>query len=95
MKKILQGFKNRFQDWRVNHGPTYVCDPYRARKCDKRACWEFHKGPCKCTVKKAYAKRDSEGKPIIATDDDVMNMEYLDQQMKEYLDANPGYFKAN
>ena len=93
MKKILQGFKNRIQDWRVNHKPAYICDPYRARKCDKSACWEMRKGPCKCTVRKAHAKRDLNGQPIIATDDDLVNMEWLDLQMADYLKDHPEHFK--
>ena len=93
MKGILQGFKNRFQDWKVNHKPAYICDPGRAKKCDKGACWEIRKGPCRCTVKKAYAKRDSDGKPIIATDDDLVNMEWLDIQMADYLNGVSSDFK--
>jgi hypothetical protein len=77
MKKILRDFKMRLQLMKVNHR-TYVCDPMRAIKCGKEACWEINKGPCKCTAKRKYAKRDINGKPVIAKDEDLYNEDYLD-----------------
>lgn len=70
MKKILQVFKRDKK--------TYVCDPYKNRKCIKAGCWDFQHGPCKCTANKKFAKRDADGKPIIARDEDLYNEEYLD-----------------
>lgn len=74
MKRILQAFKQKI----FNKRKAYICDPYRARKCTKEACWAINHGPCKCTIKKAYAKRDINGKPVIASDEDLCNEDYYD-----------------
>ena len=79
MKKILQDFKGWFwRKWYRLDDPVYLCDPWRNRKCDKKACWIISKGPCQCTKKKKYAKRDENGKPVIATDEQIWNDAYMD-----------------
>ena len=76
MRRILQVFKRRRR--------FYICDPAKAKKCSKALCWEINKGPCKCTRKKSYSKRDADGKPIVATDDDLVNFEYLESRISEF-----------
>lgn len=78
MKKILQGFKRIFQKKDPHCSKAYICDPSKAVRCRKEGCWILHKGPCKCTGKKRYAKLDENGKPIVATDMDLWNAEYYD-----------------
>ena len=82
MKKISQVFKRIAQRCRsIFEGKTYVCDPQKAVKCGKQGCWEIYRGPCKCTGKRKYAKIGSDGKPIIARDEDLWNEEYLEYQL--------------
>ena len=76
MKKILQVFKRKRK--------FYICDPEKAKKCNKALCWDCNKGPCKCTKRKAYSKRDAEGKPIVATDEDLINFDYLELRISEF-----------
>lgn len=77
MRKILQAFKKLFNKQKV----VYLCDPSKAVRCSKEGCWTIFKGPCKCTTNKKYAKLDSSGSPIIAKDEDIVNMEWLETQI--------------
>ena len=81
MKKILQVFRRLFVRKRVISGRAYVCDPWKNTNCLKEGCWDLHQGPCKCTVKKKYAKLDADGKPIVATDADICNLEWLEMKI--------------
>lgn len=85
MKKILQGFKQLFQKKRKK-STVYLCDPYRNRKCSREGCWpDGRKGPCQCTHNKNAAKRGDDGKPILATDDDMYNLDYWDYEVAQLL----------
>ena len=77
MKKILQVFKKLFH----KEHALYICDPSKAMDCAKTSCWDINKGPCKCTAKKKYAKLDVKGKPIIATQEDFFNFEWIEEQL--------------
>ena len=83
MKGILQVFKKLLH----RKVKVYVCDPAKNKACSKDGCWDIRKGPCKCTEKKQYSKLDSSGKPIIATDDDLCNMEWLDYYIREQMES--------
>ena len=81
MKKILQGFKKLFKRKPNYAGRAYICDPSKNHECAKDGCWYITKGPCKCTLKKKYAQLDKDGKPMKATDDDLYNLEWMEQQI--------------
>ena len=81
MKKILQVFKKLFKREPQYSGKAYICDPIRNTACSKDGCWHISKGPCKCTLKKKYAKLDKNGKAMKATDDDLCNLEWMEQQI--------------
>lgn len=82
MKKILQGFRNLFRRKPRYSGRAYLCDPNRNSECAKEGCWYIAKsGPCKCTMKKKFAQQDENGKPVRATDSDVVNLEWLEWQI--------------
>jgi len=78
MKKILRAFK------KLKKTKYYICDPVLARKCDKVMCWHYGNGGCKCTSIKAYSKKDDRGKPVIASDEDLYNMTYLEEKACEW-----------
>lgn len=80
MKKILQVFKKLFSG-RGRYATFYVCDPARNTKCSKEGCWYISKGPCRCTSKKKCAKLDADGKPVIATDIEITNEEWLELRL--------------
>ena len=84
MKKILQDFKAWFwRKWYRLDKPVYICDYKKNKKCLKGpGCWYMQHGPCKCTHKKSCAKIGPDGKPIIASDEDVWNDEYLDYKLE-------------
>lgn len=86
MKKILQAFKDRFK--RKHH--IYVCDPRINTRCSKEGCWDISKGPCRCTRLKKFAKRDENGKPVIASDAEVTNLEWLEMQLFGQQKAEDG-----
>ena len=78
MKRILRVFKNRFKKKiRV----IYVCDPAKNVKCGKEGCWDIYNGPCRCTSRKKFAKTDEKGKPMIASDAEATNLEWLEMQL--------------
>ncbi len=66
-----------FKDWRDRKKPVYLCDDVRNSECTKDGCWYISCGPCKCTRKKKWAKRDSSGKPMLADADDIYNVEWM------------------
>ena len=76
MKKILQAFKRLF--YRETY---YICDPKKAVHCTKKGCWDLYHGPCKCTSRKKYAKLDDQGKPMVASDIDVCNIEWMESKL--------------
>ena len=81
MKKILQVFKRKRKSSKPRM-KVYICDPDRNGKCDKSGCWYIGKrGPCKCTLKKKYAKRDTNGDPVFATDNDILSIDWLEEQI--------------
>lgn len=83
MRKILQVFKRKRKAPKPQL-KVYICDPERNRKCDKTGCWYIGKrGPCKCTLKKKYAKRDANGDPVIATDNDILSIDWLEEKIFE------------
>ena len=78
MKRILRVFKNCFKKkFRV----IYVCDPLKNTKCGKEGCWDIYRGPCRCTSRKKLAKVDENGKPVIASDAEAANLEWLELQL--------------
>ena len=85
MKKISQVFKFMSKKHKKKTA-VYVCDPRRNSKCAKEACWFIeHRGPCRCTGHKKYALRGDDGKPVIPSDDELYNLEYWDERIKEML----------
>lgn len=80
MRKILQAFKKLFKR-KSKAQVYYICDPVKATHCSKDGCWDLYKGPCKCTSKKKCAKLDANGSPIIANDEDICNVEWLEHQI--------------
>lgn len=81
MKKILQAFKKLFKRRPRISDPVYICDPLKHSTCNKEVCWDFGKGPCRCTTNKKYAKLDNDGKPILATDNEAFNLEWMEEQI--------------
>lgn len=81
MKRILQGFKRLLKRKERLVGKTYICDPARNIECSKEACWYIVQGPCRCTLKKKCAKLDEKGKPVIATEDEMINFEWMELQI--------------
>lgn len=76
MRKISQVFKRLFRK-KPKEVVYYICDPDRAPKCTfAQGCWYKTHGPCKCTKKKAQARLDKNGYPIVATPMDIWNEEY-------------------
>ena len=80
MRKILQAFKKLFQRKKEEDEDEviYLCDASKAKECSKAGCWWISQGPCKCTKRKAYAQRDKRGKPVVASDEDIFNLEYME-----------------
>lgn len=78
MKKILQAFKKLFKKRPRIFEPVYICDPFKHPTCKKEFCWDFWKGPCRCTTNKKFAKLDKLGKPIRATDNEKFNLDWME-----------------
>lgn len=76
MRKILQVFRRKPK--------VYICDPAKAETCTKEGCWEINKGPCKCTLKKSRARLDANGKRLIASEEDQINLDYLESRISEF-----------
>lgn len=86
MRKILQAFKKLFSK-KEKQQVIYVCDPERATKCSKEGCWYLQDGPCRCTSKKENAKRDVDGKPVIAETMDIWNDAYWEKLLFGFEDS--------
>ena len=80
MKKILHLFKKIFSK-KTYRRKCYLCDPARNSKCSKDGCWYISKGPCRCTYKRKCAQIGEDGKPVIATDNDMYNLEWLEYRL--------------
>lgn len=83
MKKILQVFKKLFKP-KNNYKPPnkiYICDPSKNKKCTKDSCWDINEGECRCTSHKEFAKLDNNKRPIIATDSDIYNLDYIEKHI--------------
>lgn len=85
MKKILQAFKNLFSKKKKKERTIYICDPDRAIECSKEGCWYLSGGPCKCTSKIKFAKRDLVGKPVVASNLDIWNETYWEKLIFGYV----------
>lgn len=83
MRKILQAFKKLFsrRQKKEKEKPVYICDAERNWACSKEGCWTFFGGPCRCTKKQQFARKDEKGHPVIATDEEIFNLEWVERQI--------------